>query len=263
VTSVGIIVSTYNWPAALDRFLASVAGQTMVPSEVLIADDGSGSDTATTFAWWGAKLSMPLLHCWQEDRGFRLARVRNLALAKATADYLIFVDGDQVLHPAFVLDHHRAAHPRTVVRGSRVFLSSRWTARALATGAVPGWWDRENRRSAAALRFPFLSRLLYNWRPRDTEGYDIGCWRVDAVAVNGFDERFQGWGREDDDFVTRLFHLGLTKRRLRFSGLVYHLDHPAAPRATLAINTALAADTVAARRVRAEKGLDQLSNSNP
>ncbi len=261
--SLGLIVSTYNWPAALDRMMASVGGQSAIPSELLIADDGSGPETAQVIERWRDRLPMSVAHCWQEDDGYRLARVRNLALARATADYLIFVDGDQILHRHFVRDHLRAARRRTVVRGSRAFLSPAWSERALATGRLPEWWRSGVWRRAAALRVPLLSALLYDWRPRGAEGHNIACWRADAIAVNGFDERYQGWGGEDGDFVTRLLHWGAAKRRLRFSGLVYHLDHPAASRVTQPQNDLLFRETLATRRIRADWGLDQLSNSNP
>jgi GT2 family glycosyltransferase len=38
-----LIVTTYNWPAALDLTLRSVARQSMRPDEVIVADDGSGA----------------------------------------------------------------------------------------------------------------------------------------------------------------------------------------------------------------------------
>lgn len=258
--TVGLIVSTYNWPAALDCLLASVAGQSVMPTEVVVADDGSGPETAAVIAAWAARLPLPVVHCWQEDRGFRVGRARNRALARATADYLIFLDGDQVLHRHLVGDHLRIARPGAVVRGSRAFLSPAWTARALATGALPRWWHSGVWRRAAALRSLGLSMALYDWRPRGAEGHNIACWRSDAIAVNGFDERFLGWGGEDDDFVIRLLHSGLVKRRLRFSGLVYHLDHPLSVRGR---NEDLAEETRATRRIRAEVGLDQLSNKSP
>ena len=43
--SVALIISTYEWPEALDRVLASVAAQSCPPTEVIVADDGSGAAT--------------------------------------------------------------------------------------------------------------------------------------------------------------------------------------------------------------------------
>ena len=43
--TVSLIISTYNWPRALYLCLDSVMQQTAMPTEILIADDGSGIST--------------------------------------------------------------------------------------------------------------------------------------------------------------------------------------------------------------------------
>lgn len=257
MTTIGLVISTYNWPAALDRVLESVAGQVEPPAEVLVADDGSGPETGAVVARWRARIPA-LEHVWQADRGFRLSRVRNLALTRARADYLVFVDGDQVLERHFVMDHRRAARRGTVLRGSRVFLSAERSARLLATGRPPRWWEDGVRKRAAAIRLPWLSWLLARWQARGTEGHNLACWREDAVRVNGFEERFLGWGGEDADFVLRLLHAGVVKRRLRFGGVVYHLDHPEASRDGQRRNDGIYEETAATRRIRAVAGLAEL-----
>lgn len=42
---VSLVISTYNWKEALGLCLLSVTRQTVIPTEVIIADDGSRSDT--------------------------------------------------------------------------------------------------------------------------------------------------------------------------------------------------------------------------
>lgn len=257
MTTIGLIISTYNWPEALDRVLASAVDQSLPPIEIIVADDGSGPETAEVVRQWAARSSVPITHVWQEDDGFRLSRVRNLAILRATAEYLIILDGDEVLHRDFVLDHFRAAEPNEVLRGSRAALSQAQTVTALRTGRLPRWWSKGLMKRAAAIRLPLLSCLLRHWQPKGTQGHYLACWRRDAIRVNGFDERFSGWGGEDAEFVIRLFNTGVTKRRLRFSGVMYHLYHPPAPREGTYLNHAIYEDTVAAKRTRAVQGLDQ------
>jgi len=259
--SVALIISTYEWPEALDRVLASVAAQSCPPTEVIVADDGSGAATAAVVHRWSERASFPVVHAWQEDRGFRLSRVRNLAIRQSTADYLIILDGDEVLHRHFVRDHLRALRPKEVLRGSRAVLSPQRSAEVLANGRVPRWWERGVVKRAAAFRFPFLASLLRNWRPRGTEGFYLACWRADAIHVNGFEERCEGWGSEDADFVMRLKHAGIVKKRLRFSAVMYHLHHAPASRAETPRNHAIYEETVAARRVRAVRGLAEMSGT--
>ena len=40
-----IVVSTYNWPEALELTVRSILKQTVLPDEIVIADDGSGEET--------------------------------------------------------------------------------------------------------------------------------------------------------------------------------------------------------------------------
>jgi glycosyltransferase involved in cell wall biosynthesis len=258
MTSIGLIISTYEWPEALVLVLSSVAGQSHRPTEVIVADDGSGAATAAVVKKWSERAPFPLVHAWQEDRGFRLSRARNLAIRQSTADYLIILDGDEVLHRHFVRDHLRALRPGQVLRGSRAVLSAQRSAEALATGRVPRWGEKGVSKRAAALRLPLLSLLLRNWRARGTEGFYLACWRDDAIRVNGFEERFEGWGGEDAEFVMRLRHAGVEKKRLRFSAVMYHLDHPKASREQTARTHALYEQTVATRRVSAIQGLAEL-----
>jgi len=49
--------------------------------------------------------------------------------------------------------------------------------------------------------------------------------REDFARVNGFDERFVGWGFEDSDLVLRLAHAGVRVRGLPAAGSVLHLHH--------------------------------------
>ena len=66
-----LLIATYNWPEALNLCLSSLLKQTVMPSEVVIADDGSREDTRALIDSFREKLSIPLLHVWQEDKGFR------------------------------------------------------------------------------------------------------------------------------------------------------------------------------------------------
>ena len=47
---VSLVISTYNWKEALGLCLLSVTRQTVIPTEVIIADDGGMFDTKYFFA---------------------------------------------------------------------------------------------------------------------------------------------------------------------------------------------------------------------
>ncbi len=71
----------------------------------------------------------------QPHEGFRVARLRNLAIAASSADYMVFVDGDMVLHPEFVADHARAARRGWFTQGVRILADPALTTRLLAEPA--------------------------------------------------------------------------------------------------------------------------------
>ena len=254
-----LIVTTYNWPQALELTLRSVARQSHVPGEVIIADDGSGPDTAAVVAAWKRQMTIPVHHVWQEDRGFRLARSRNAALAVAQGEYIVLVDGDMVLHRRFIEDHLHCARPDCFIQGARPQLSAATTARMLAANSIAaGPLTRGLARRAYALRSPLLSRLTS--RIKATLGGIQGCnqsfWRHHAITVNGYDERFEAWGPEDREFAARLLNIGVRRLYVRHRAIALHLHH--ATRAPIRGNPldGLLRETLERRATRCERGVD-------
>lgn len=223
-----LIVTTYNRPDALHLVLQSVLQQTILPDEIVIADDGSREDTRIMLEAFRMKCPIPLIHAWQEDLGFRAARVRNLAAGKANGSYLIFIDGDMILHPRFVASHLSNTQQGVFLHGKRAMLSDRRTTMVLRKQQVnispftPGL----SLRSRA-----FHSEFLAKWLSHEsndwygTQSANLSLWKTDFEAVNGFNEDFEGWGREDSELAYRLIQSGMKKFELRFCAITFHLSH--------------------------------------
>jgi len=227
---VSVIVTTYNWESALEAVLESIALQSRMPDEVIVADDGSKVATKYLIERAGKSFPTVLKHSWQEDDGFRLARSRNLAIAISHGDYIIIIDGDMVLDPHFVADHIRAAKLGFMVQGSRILTLPSFDAKKLRhENKKLHFFSKGIDRRRHTLRMPKIANLLLKMsegKKRDgVKGCNQGWWRSDLIALNGFDERFVGWGREDDDILARAFRHGLKRRDLRFSGLAAHIYH--------------------------------------
>ena len=224
-----LIVTTFNWPAALDLTLKSIARQTVAPEEVIVADDGSGAETAEVVKRWKDRIAAPVQHLWQPHEGFRLARSRNRAIAAATGDYLIIVDGDMVLHRHFVADHLNAARPGSFIQGVRLLTEAEAADRMLREGSLDlHVFSRGIRRRRHAVRNLALSRLLFWERMGQSaiRGCNQAYWKSDLLHVNGFNEAFVGWGREDNEIAARLYNVGIRRRNLKFQALAIHLHHP-------------------------------------
>lgn len=225
-----LIVSTYNSPAALRVSLDSILGQTLMPHEVIVADDGSTEETAKVVEAFARKAPVRVVHAWHPDRGFRLAAIRNLAIASATGNYIIQIDGDIVLHPRFIEDHAEAAQTGRFACGSRALLSKDLSEKVIAQGDVKritplsdGVFNRKN-----LLRLPTLSKLIarYGSKKLKYRGCNMAFWLSDLREANGYDEAYNGWGCEDHDLAARLENRGILPLPLRHRALEYHLWHP-------------------------------------
>lgn len=255
-----LIVTTYEWPEALDLTLRSIARQAMAPGEVIVADDGSGEGTARVVDRWRGRIAAPLIHLWQPHEGFRLARSRNRAIAAAKGEYLIIADGDMVLHRHFVADHLKAARRGTFIQGVRLLTQADTAARMLREGCMDlSFFARGIRRRRHTVRNLLLSRLLF-WK-RTGQNAIRGCnqayWKSDLLRVNGFNEAFMGWGREDNEIAARLYNIGVYRRNLKFQALAIHLHHPPRQPGGLNPNDAILRQAIERRETWCPLGLDR------
>jgi glycosyltransferase involved in cell wall biosynthesis len=257
---VTLIITTYNWPAALDLTLQSVARQSLAPAEIIVADDGSGPETEEVVARWQERLSTPLLHMWQADHGFRLARSRNRAIAAACGEYVIIVDGDMILHRHFVADHVRAARHGCFIQGVRLLTGRTTAARMLNQGLLDlGFFASDIKRRRHTIRSLLLSRMVFGQRTgqRAIRGCNQAYWKSDLVRVNGFNEVFVGWGREDNEIAARLYNAGIFRRNLKFQALAIHLHHPLRHDQMGERNDAILRATIEAGKAWCPVGLNQ------
>jgi glycosyltransferase involved in cell wall biosynthesis len=254
--SISLIVNTYENHGALTKVLDALIKQKLDAKEILIADDGSGSKTAEVIQNFVSQL--PLNHCRQDHEGFRRSVILNKAIAQATGDYLVFLDGDSVPAREFVADHTDLAERGCWVQGRRAFVDESCVETFEPTcGKI---WSLALRGKLAglmkAMRLP-RPVIKRGREQRGILGCNLGIWRDDLMAVNGYDETFTGWGREDADLGNRLYHLGRDRKFVYGRAIIYHLNHPVLPRDRLETNQALLEETIREKRIRARKGLDQ------
>src|ERR1700741_1439606 len=120
--------------------------------------------TAAVIAAWTSHMPVPLRHVWHEDRGFRLAEIRNRAIEASAGGYCIFLDGDCVARPSFVAAHRALAEPAHFVTGNRILLSQLLSERIRRESLGPErWglarffahrWRGELNRAAPLIRLP-------------------------------------------------------------------------------------------------------------
>jgi len=257
-----LIVTTYNWPQALEICLNSVLRQTVLPKEIIVADDGSREDTASLVK--KIKESNPNIkieHSWQEDDGFRLSMSRNKAIAKTSGKYVIIIDGDLILERHFIQDHIENMENGYFIQGSRVIISEE-KSKEILKGKLPVFpkvlFEKGYKNKANTVRSRLLSKIFAKKDKKlsGIRGCNMSFFSEDLVKVNGFEEKIQGWGREDSEIAVRLFNNGIGKKRLKFGALTYHIYHKENDRSGLAENDEFLAKVIKQGKKKAEKGLN-------
>ena len=274
-----VIVTTYNRPDALNAVLQGFSRQVGLAEEhweLLVADDGSGSETAEVVQRWQPRFGSRLKHVWHEDNGFRAAAIRNRAAAQAAGDYLIFIDGDCIPFPDFLRRHRDLAEPGKSVAGNRVLLSETYTHALLASDnpIAPtewspmawfrGWLRSDVNKAAGWLRIPLGSlrdRNANKWTVYRT--CNVGVWAHDYHTLDGMDEAFSGWGYEDSDFAVRLLRAGVRIKDGRFAVPVLHLWHRENDRSRQAENWRRFEASLNGTHIRATRGLSALDQTAP
>jgi glycosyltransferase involved in cell wall biosynthesis len=243
---VSLLIATYNWPDALFLVLESVKSQSILPNEIIIADDGSKNETQLLINNFKATTAITTHHIWHEDAGFRLAKIRNSAIVQAQFDYIIQIDGDIILHKDYIKDHINLAKKNTFITGPRVLLSKETTELALENNITtfnPFTKNIKNRLNA--MHFPFVNKFIKSKNDPlkklifKVRGCNMSFWRKDLLDVNGYEEDFETWGREDSELAARLIKKGVGLRKLRLAGIQYHLDHNEQDKNNIELNNAI------------------------
>lgn len=265
--NISFIVLTYNRCDALLAVLRSLATQCSVHHEILIADDGSSRTQVDMLYKNCPAFRCQVRHIWHPDVGFTAAAARNLGAYYAQGEYLVFMDGDCVPGKSFVQAHTLLAERGMLVNGSRVMLSERLTKQVvdqsldLLVQPAAFWWKArlqgDSNKLLHMLYWPWpLFRVKQAFKWRGIRSCNLGVWKSDFVAVNGFDETFEGWGHEDADLVLRLSHLGVLRKNGFLATEVFHLWHQENQRSHASTNHKKVGERMKTGLVRAEKGLD-------
>lgn len=238
--ALSLVIAVYRQPERLRLVLEALKRQSWTDAELLVADDGSAEDIAELVRELRAQLPFPVRHLWHEDKGWRKNVMLNSAIREAHGAWMVFIDGDCIPHRRFLEDHAANREEGVFLCGRRAEMSARWTAALDVDGIRSGrferigsreWW--EGVRGAAvrvedALRFesPLIRRILHA-SPRGMLGSNFSVAREHLLAINGFDEAYDGPGLgEDSDVQFRLELLGLRAKSIRHLAIQYHMHHP-------------------------------------
>ncbi|MCF8320660.1 MAG: glycosyltransferase family 2 protein [Flavobacterium sp.] len=233
---VSVIITTYNAVEWLQKVLIGYSVQTESDFEIVIADDGSTSETRELLSQFSAKFKNPIVHVWHEDQGFQKTKILNKAILKSTSDYLIFTDGDCIPRKDFVEMHLKH-------REIGYFLSGGYFKLPLSISKLISENDISNSncfqlnwlknigfklnfKSLKLTNNKFIAQFM-NWvtpTKRSWNGHNSSGWKNDIIAVNGFNNEMQ-YGGEDREMGERMFNNGMLSKQIRYSAICIHLEH--------------------------------------
>lgn len=230
---VSVIVTTYNKERELSLVLEAYRHQIYQDFEIVVADDGSGPATREVIENARKNLKVQVKHSWQEDDGFRAARSRNLAIHQCDGEIIAMTDGDCLPMPDYVSQIAQSFEASSYRAGERFLLTEQEAAeiepQKIATGGaeylksqVPA---RERKRVQKIARKNRWYRLLRLKERPKVMTCNFVAWRSDLERVNGFDERYVGWGHEDTDLGRRLRKLDIRSKENLSPGEMIHLWH--------------------------------------
>jgi len=266
--TVGVIISTYNNPAWLEKVLWGYTLQTVQNLEIIIADDGSGQPTEDLIKLFKTEFNLNIKHVWQKDDGFQKSRILNKAIVKAESEYLIFTDQDCIPRKDFVETHLKFARKDYFLSGGYfklpMSISQELTLEDIQTESAFNlkWLFvhglKKSFKSTKLWKCELWARFMNFITPAAASwnGCNASGWKSDMMAINGFNEEMQYSG-QDREFGERLWNFGLKSRQIRYSSICLHLDHkrPYKTEETMRKNKAIRKDTRRSNRIETPNGI--------
>ncbi len=224
---VSVVIPVYNQAEMLAKTLAALTHQCYPRGlmEVIVADDGSSDAIGTVIKKYQHYLDLRYVR--QEDRGFRLAAVRNLGIQAASHEYIILQDADTIPDTTLLVEYMSYFHvtQNAVLFGLRSFVcADEYDDDAflhdpnlpkklpiVATGDFVSDWRTEDG-CTHDWRLPVLVETNNLKESIFPSVYAFGCSLAFPLAatkdIGLFDETFNAWGGEDCEFGYRLYNAG-------------------------------------------------------
>tara|TARA_B110000483_G_scaffold243626_1_gene334625 strand:+ start:946 stop:1776 length:831 start_codon:yes stop_codon:yes gene_type:complete len=229
-----LIVNVYNQAKQLDLLLESALKQTCQDFEIIVADDGSTDETESIVEKW--KTSFRIRRVWHKDRGFHRTIILNSAAKDSAMEYLIFVDGDMILHHRFIEMHLKYAHPQRVMcgwRGCKIRqdIAEKILRREIvfSTQTLSVLWRGLKGEVIKPIRSTIIEnpilRMIMCRERHHVGGCNFAMHKKNYELCNGMDETILQYGYEDHEIGIRLRNNGIEPVGIRNCANTYHLEH--------------------------------------
>lgn len=239
---IACIVTVYNRFNYVRNIIKCLKNQTLQIDELILVDDGSSESILESIEDLLQDCKFNVIHVFQEDIAFRLARSRNNGVRVTDSDFLIFCDQDIIFADDFIETVYNSAKKKSILM-TRVPTTTE-TEKNLIEKYIAdeknfefiynNIFDNEiNNILKKVCKKDRFYNLLYKFKLRDRgakmAGVFFALYKKDFININGFDEKYIGWGEEDDDFCNRFYKYGGFVEPLKLKMFPIHLYHPFTP----------------------------------
>jgi glycosyltransferase involved in cell wall biosynthesis len=189
-----------------------------LPDEVVITDDGSTQDIPGYLKNIAKSLKFPVKYCEQNNQGFRVARCKNNGALIASGEILIFMDQDIIARRDYLELIKNTIKENVFVVNLPIRLSEDQTKKISFSLLENDDYEllltkdqlRKVKKQFWKEKLYFiLHRLHLRKSGLKLRGGAFALYKSNMFKVNGFDENYKGWGREDDDLGKRLNNSGI------------------------------------------------------
>ncbi|MEN8192979.1 MAG: glycosyltransferase [Bacteroidota bacterium] len=228
-----LIITVFNRSGSLRKALLSLQNQSVKPDELILSDDGSDEDIIGAIKNIIKGFTFPVKFIQQENKGFRLARCRNNGIRNATGNFLIFLDQDLLLTNNLMRTFIMNQKGKRFLTGMPIWLDSEQSLKITEEKIVNDDYIHQiDKNQVGEIRKQFNKDRIYYYlhqlkltnQPRIKGGL-CAINKSDLEHINGYDEKFIGWGAEDDDVGQRLYKTGVEGFNPFVNEYAIHLFH--------------------------------------
>ncbi len=267
---ISLIISVYKNVKDLHVVLEGLKFQTCKDFEIIISEDGNSEEMNTFIKAYSPASTYSISHLTQPDVGWRKNQALNNAIRESKGEYLIFIDGDCVLHHKFIENHIRFSNPTKIVAGKRVKLGITYSELFRNNSESLLALEQRIEKEGRAVRtdggkfyeeafyinpdgmLGFITKLR---KMRQLKGCNMSFYREAIEKINGFDEDYilPAIG-EDIDLTWRFKGCGYSLVSVRNLAVQYHLYHKE-NWTDQSINIALMEEKIEAKKIICDNGL--------
>lgn len=232
---VSVLLSIFDQPNAFTFALIGYQRQSFRDFELIVCDDGSDEETKAIVDRFRSDSPFAIKHVWQENKGYRRSRIVNTGFKESEGDIVLLSDGDCIPHRDFVGIHAARSGAGRFAVGGYVRLSpefcSTLTEDAVRQGLYEGQFKRGDRWRFFVTHVKGKVGVIFgNMKKPKVYGCNISCGRDVFVGINGYDENFDGFGKEDSDLRNRARRYGAKPVSLWGKAWVFHVDDAIDPK---------------------------------